>query len=838
MTRYADPHRCPDCGAAITPGAPSCAVCALRLQGETAQRLFTTLTDADRLLAELRAASVATVAAVPGPLPALPAAATAAPPHRERRGLGAASVPRILLGLGAVCLLVAAVVFLAVRWSALGVGGRTATLVALTAVAATLAGWLARRALRTAAEAMALVGYGLLTLDLLGANHAGWLGDLGTSGLLAVVGTALALTGTAGTLAVRRSTGTGLRGAELVGALGVGLVVLATDTADGLPVPVALVLGTVLAVLGTLAARLLRLSAATIACVVVAALAWLALTGYALARVADHATWTELWLRGDVVPLLLAAGFVGSLALLRPLPLAARVGGGAVAHALVAVGLLAPAADLPATPLTLVALGVLVLTSAATVMLPRPWGLVDALTQAAAGLGVLLAGGLLAAGAADRFSATVTPVWSGAARDLLPPVGSMPVAQAPAPRLLPLLLLAVVGWAWSLAAVEPQLARALAPLADLRLGAAALATVLVATLVLYPAPVWLVVVALLLVATGFAVWWLATQDLLTLVLAAGAGAVALAGALHAEALTAAALLVLLALTAVVAMRARAVLVAAVAGSLLSAALAATTWTWGSLLDRPAPWVSLTGLLLLAVLVLAAPYAPDRWWAAPSASEARTGAETGAAAAGSVLALAGAVLAGDHASWAAVYLTVGGAALSTMSLLRADRRPVGWAGGLLLAAATWVRLWQLGVHAPEAYTLPSALVLLAAGVLHLRRDASARTAAALTPGLVLAVLPSLLWVLAEPTGLRALLLGLGCLGLVLAGVALRWSAPLAVGAAAGALLVLRLSAPYVGDAVPRWVLIGAAGALLVVVGATWERRLAEARHLVGYVRDLR
>ena len=74
--------------------------------------------------------------------------------------------------------------------------------------------------------------------------------------------------------------------------------------------------------------------------------------------------------------------------------------------------------------------------------------------------------------------------------------------------------------------------------------------------------------------------------------------------------------------------------------------------------------------------------------------------------------------------------------------------------------------------------------------------------------------------------------------MLAGVRLRWSAPLALGAAVGILLVLRLAAPYVGDAVPRWVLLGAAGALLVAVGATWERRLAEARQLVGYVRDLR
>ena len=100
------------------------------------------------------------------------------------------------------------------------------------------------------------------------------------------------------------------------------------------------------------------------------------------------------------------------------------------------------------------------------------------------------------------------------------------------------------------------------------------------------------------------------------------------------------------------------------------------------------------------------------------------------------------------------------------------------------------------------------------------------------------MPSLLWVLDEPVGLRTLLLGLACLALVVGGVRLRWTAPIVVGGTVGALLVLRLAAPYIGDAVPRWVLLGGAGALLVAMGVTWERRLQEARHLMSYVRALR
>jgi hypothetical protein len=110
--------------------------------------------------------------------------------------------------------------------------------------------------------------------------------------------------------------------------------------------------------------------------------------------------------------------------------------------------------------------------------------------------------------------------------------------------------------------------------------------------------------------------------------------------------------------------------------------------------------------------------------------------------------------------------------------------------------------------------------------------------ALAPGLGLALAPSLLWVLADPIGLRALLLGVACLGLVVAGVQLRWTAPVVLGALVGGVEVVRLAAPYLGEAVPRWVLIGAAGAVLILMGVTWERRLAEARQVMGYVRSLR
>jgi hypothetical protein len=172
------------------------------------------------------------------------------------------------------------------------------------------------------------------------------------------------------------------------------------------------------------------------------------------------------------------------------------------------------------------------------------------------------------------------------------------------------------------------------------------------------------------------------------------------------------------------------------------------------------------------------------------------------------------------------------------LVGGDRRPLRWTGAALLTVATWVRLADLGVETPEAYTLPAAGVLLAVGLHGLLRDPGTASTRLLGPGLGLGLVPSLLWALEDPVQLRSLLLGAACLALVVAGARLGWTAPLVAGAAVGAALVLRLAAPYLGDTVPRWALIGGAGAALIAMGVTWERRLQEARQLTAYVRRLR
>jgi hypothetical protein len=381
----------------------------------------------------------------------------------------------------------------------------------------------------------------------------------------------------------------------------------------------------------------------------------------------------------------------------------------------------------------------------------------------------------------------------------------------------------------------------IAPAADsLRVVAAVVAAAAaVVALSLYAVPVGLVLGALLASAGGFGAWWASTPRH-TLVGSGMVvfGAAALLVGLHAEGLTEAALVAVAVLAGVagrVAVRGQSAALAGTGAAVVVGATSGGIWTGGALLGADPSWTVLMAMLVLGAAVLGASCLP-----AALPRPVRAGLETGAAVAAVPAASSGALLAApaDQATWTAVYLTVAGVVVSLLSLLHADRRRIGWAGGVLLAAASWVRLWDVGVHAPEAYTLPSAVALLAVGLVRLHRDPSASTTPALGPGLGLALLPSLLWAVAEPTGLRSLLLGLGCLLLVLCGVRLGWSAPVRAGAAVGAVLVLRMAGPYVGAAVPRWVLIGLAGSLLIVVGATWERRLTEARDLARYVSRLR
>ncbi|MBB5083198.1 SCO7613 C-terminal domain-containing membrane protein [Nonomuraea endophytica] len=183
------------------------------------------------------------------------------------------------------------------------------------------------------------------------------------------------------------------------------------------------------------------------------------------------------------------------------------------------------------------------------------------------------------------------------------------------------------------------------------------------------------------------------------------------------------------------------------------------------------------------------------------------AEVGAVAAAYGLRTASLVCAG------AGVVAVAGAAWKRVPVL-------GYLGTGFLLASSWMRLWAEEVTVIEAYTLPFSLVLLGIGWLRGRRGSSWKAYGA---GLVFTFGPSLL---AEPTALRSLLLGVAALAVTVAGARHRLQAPAVLGALTLGAVAVRELAPWVAGlvtALPRWVPIAVGGMLLLVVGATYEAR---------------
>ncbi|MFD5204373.1 SCO7613 C-terminal domain-containing membrane protein [Streptomyces sp. NPDC058375] len=173
-------------------------------------------------------------------------------------------------------------------------------------------------------------------------------------------------------------------------------------------------------------------------------------------------------------------------------------------------------------------------------------------------------------------------------------------------------------------------------------------------------------------------------------------------------------------------------------------------------------------------------------------------------------------------------------LAAGAAVRTERRPVaGYLAAALFVLATWVRLAASEVSFPEAYTLPVTVPALVVGVLRRWKDAEASSWTAYGPGLAATLLPSLAVAWTDTDWLRPLLLGVAALVITLLGARYRLQALLVLGGAVLALDGLHELAPYVvqvAGALPRWLPPALAGLLLLVVGATYEQRLRDARRL--------
>ncbi|MFJ5600418.1 SCO7613 C-terminal domain-containing membrane protein [Micromonospora parva] len=259
---------------------------------------------------------------------------------------------------------------------------------------------------------------------------------------------------------------------------------------------------------------------------------------------------------------------------------------------------------------------------------------------------------------------------------------------------------------------------------------------------------------------------------------------------------------------------------------VASALAVTAPLAGGLPLRAAAYP----LLGVAAVTLAA--------AALTPARARLGRVLDAAA--QAVALVAAVFAVEVARHLATVCVLWGVAVALRLLRRGEPAGRRWvfagiaAGSELLGA--WVLLAGGGVTVLEAYTLPAAALAVGAGLLALRTRPGLTSWPALGPGLVAALLPSLVSVLAgpDPQPWRRLLLGAAAVGVVLAGATRRWQAPVLLGG--GVLTLLALHEVARGwDLLPRWIYLGVGGLALVGLAATYERRrrdLARLRAAVG------
>ncbi len=261
--------------------------------------------------------------------------------------------------------------------------------------------------------------------------------------------------------------------------------------------------------------------------------------------------------------------------------------------------------------------------------------------------------------------------------------------------------------------------------------------------------------------------------------------------------------------------------AATAAAFAAVGLAVLTAREGGLVDAPA-----TGLLLAIVGATAFGVALLR---------AGTPEEFTAAASGAVAGAVAGLVTAEVGAWGqmAVDLVVVGAAAGCYALVT-GRRPVAALAVADLVLAGWIAAAGADIRTPEVYTLPAAVGLALFAIPALRSGAASWAAEG--PAVAVALLPSALVVVAEPTALRLAGVVTAAAALTVTGALTHRQAPFVLGAGALVVVVLGRLAPY-APLVPRWVTLATAGLVLLVVGATYERRRQQAREAVAWVAQM-
>lgn len=181
----------------------------------------------------------------------------------------------------------------------------------------------------------------------------------------------------------------------------------------------------------------------------------------------------------------------------------------------------------------------------------------------------------------------------------------------------------------------------------------------------------------------------------------------------------------------------------------------------------------------------------------------------------------------------VVLTIAAAPLVAYGM-QPGRRDALLLAGLLLIFANTAFVLGSDASAPEWFTLPPAVVMLAIGLLRWRDQHSW---VFLGPGLLLGLVPSALLATGEDGFLRLTFVVAAALVIILVGVRFSLQAPFVIGAAVLAKIGL-WQFLEVAPLIPRWITLALAGAILLTVGATYERRLTQAKQAARWITALR
>ncbi len=830
MSLLVDPRICPDCRSALDP-ARACTGCGLVLRGADASELWTLLLRADALVARLRLAPAPASSTPPAPsltarLPQAPVAPVpASPPRAADRGVSSLSVQNVLLGVGGLCVLVAAAVFVAVTWSSLGLAGRTLVMTAVTAAIGVVAAILTRRGLRGGAETLWLLTAALVGIDVVAARVAGLAGDLdprhgaGLLGLILLTGATSAYTWASGRPQLR-----------LAGMVGVaGLGTLALTAAEAWSAPQATVATAaavpVLISAGLVTGRVLggRLVAIGYAVGAVGIVSWGLLFFQGLDRVG--ATSTEWWQHLRGWPLLAAALWAAAPSVVRRLPEPIRYA--AATASLVSLVTFALGARFGQNDEVLLASGLALSLSIVTALAPLVWARPAAVMTSAAAIAGSMMVVVRPFGVLDTLT-TTGAVGSANLGERLP-ASTWTLAWWTAPLIAVVVALTALSLVRHLSASNRATG-----LGVWRVVAPVLAGTGLATVLLEQRPHLLLVVGVwaALAALAGLVTYLGRTTALALV--SGLGACAYVVGLGLRFATPSHLLVALFATLVAAVLAAAasrsrhdglegVLIPVLVGpAVLLTGFAATHWPYAA--HATGDTAALALVLTMVAIGLGA-------------------AKVGRTPAGRITiesaALAGALVApflATDRTIGALALTIAGSAVALSSILHRDRDQLSWLAVILLSGATLLRLAEHAV-APEVYAVPAAVLLGGAGVWRLIHDRGTTSWRALGSSLSLGLVPSLLLALDNPVSTRGALIGAAGVVVLSVGIARRWGAPFVAGSAVVAVLAVRHLGPLAA-ALPRWFSLGWVGLALLLVGITWEARRRDAAMAERYLTALR